>query len=319
MALTDTAAGQQLQSLHAFALGYARAGYEYAQAVLEDLTVGQVIDLLDQAIAAIRATDWQAVYNDFERSGAFDDPAFDQVKAIFQQLIDDDFTIFDGYFNTVRNELSGLDPNVPIVDAFGIEIPSFDELISKIDVTALAEHLSVVASSYQFFIDKVPFEDGVVSLIDPGVNTNGLAGEYYAQFNVENKYINFASNLAVEGEGNSFFASEYGNLNFRQAVEKAYDSIVGNENAPNGELPAALAFFFNSEGYYRQVAQERGVVRGNVDLEDATTIVMIGSMLNEANKTDSGFYGEAIEDFIEDVFADGQSTLFGQDLFALGG
>lgn len=318
MALNDTIAGQQLSYLHGFVQSYAQAGYEYATAVLDTLTVGQVSQLLDQALAVLKSTNWTALYNQLEQSGAFNNPALAPAKAILESLKNGDLSIFDTAFNTVREALAGYDPSASVIDAFSIDIPPFQDIIAKFDFAELSSHLSVVASTYQFFTDKVPFDSGIVSLIDPAVNENALGSDYYKSFNIENQFINFASNLAVSGEGQSFFDSQYSGLSLREAVEKAYSVIVGNANAPDGNLAGALDFFMNAEAYFQQVAQERGVVRDGVDLAEATNIVMIGSMLNEATKWGGGIYGEAIELLVADVADDGQTSYFGQDLFGLG-
>ncbi len=78
---------------------------------------------------------------------------------------------------------------------------------------------------------------------------------------------------------------------------------------------ASIAFFLNAKGYYEAVASAR-VVSPTLTLEQATKIVALGSILNEATKSDAGRYGRAVEAFAVDVLPDGASTAIGQDLFA---
>ncbi len=53
----------------------------------------------------------------------------------------------------------------------------------------------------------------------------------------------------------------------------------------------------------------------DVAAAEATKIVAIGSVLNEAIKSAGGAYGDAVELLVADIGADGQSSLLGMDLF----
>lgn len=180
-----------------------------------------------------------------------------------------------------------------------------------------ADALAVVAATYQFFTGSLPTAAGFEFLISSSANANDLNDPYYEAFNQENRFFNFSSNLGTEGEGRTTFIAEYGALSFQDSVRKAYDVIIGNQNAP--DLNAALNFFFQAESYYQSVAIERMVVRPGVSLDDATKIVMIGSLLNEATKSDIGLYGDAVDLLVSDIQVDGQSSYFGQDLFGIFG
>lgn len=190
---------------------------------------------------------------------------------------------------------------------------------SEYDLAALAadgwykshDDVELVASTYQFFTHRVPLAAGFEYLIDSDQNENDLNDAYYAQFNRENRYINFASNLGTEGEGAAAFEAKFGALSFEQTIKAAYLEVMGK--ALTGDT---LAFFLNAENFYEAVAQER-VVRAGVDLDEATKIVAIGSILNEALKGDTGAYAEAVGDLVLDVAPDGQSSLLGNDLFAI--
>lgn len=170
-------------------------------------------------------------------------------------------------------------------------------------------NVELVASTYQFFTDRIPVAQGFEYLIKSDQNPNDLNDPYYEQFNRENRYINFASNLGTDGEGAAKFEAQFGSLNFEQTIKAAYQEIMGSELAG-----AALAFFLAAQGFYESVAAER-VVRPGVDLAEATKIVAIGSILNEAIKSGAGAYADAVEALVADLAPDGASTVLGGDLF----
>jgi V8-like Glu-specific endopeptidase len=171
--------------------------------------------------------------------------------------------------------------------------------------------IGVVAATYEFFTDRIPTANGFEYLISSAANSNDLNDPYYAHFNVENRYINFASNLGTAGEGVAFFDAAFGQPAFIDAVKAAYSDVMGRELTGG-----ALQFFLSGQSYYQSVASER-VVRPGVDLADATKIVAIGSILNEAVKSGVGPYADAIEALIADVANDGYSIALGGDLFAI--
>ncbi|WP_274627531.1 hypothetical protein [Arvimicrobium flavum] len=174
----------------------------------------------------------------------------------------------------------------------------------------LSSNVEIVAATYQFFLGWVPNSGGFAYLISSPDNQADLSDAYYAHFNTENRYINFASNLGTAGDGKSWFDAEFGSLSFEQAVALAYEEIMGKPLTGG-----AYNFFMNAHGFYEDVAEQR-VVRPGVDLDDATKIVAIGSVLNEAVKSGLGPYAEAIDELLADVYPDGQSMMLGQDLFA---
>jgi len=170
--------------------------------------------------------------------------------------------------------------------------------------------IEVVAATYQFFTGAVPTGAGFEYLISSPANPADLNDPYYAQFNLENRYINFASNLGTEGVGSAFFDAVFGDLTFEETVKTAYFEVMGQPLTGG-----ALAFFLGAEAYYQTVAADR-VVRPGVDLFEATKVVAIGSILNEAIKSDNGPYADAIDELVADVAGDGTSPWLGHDLFA---
>lgn len=176
-----------------------------------------------------------------------------------------------------------------------------------------ASDIEVVAATYQFFTGALPTANGFRFLIESDANANDLSDAYYLAFNRENRFINFAGNLTSVGTGKDKFLNGYGALSFEDTITKAFNEIVGSANVPNPQ--ASLNFFLSAKGYYQAVAAER-VVTPLISLDQATKIVALGSILNEATKADLGTYGKAVASFSADVLVDASSPALGQDLFA---
>jgi len=194
---------------------------------------------------------------------------------------------------------------------FGTADPvTIGSLVGQPDWTLDKADVALTAAAYQFFTGALPSAAGFEYLILSSANPNDLNDPYYASFNLENLYLNFASNLGTAGAGASFFDAEYGALSFEATVKAAYLDIVGSELTG-----AALDFFLDAQGFYQSVAASR-VVRPGVDLAEATKIVAIGSILHEAVKADSGVLGQAVNDFAAIVNAAGTAEDFGHSLFA---
>lgn len=227
------------------------------------------------------------------------------------------------------NSADGRTIEIQRIDGSGVDIALSVETVSFTDVGSLPianlitnslnnwatykADVEVVAATYQFFNGALPGVDGFRFLIDSATNTNDLADTYYYAFNRENRFINFAGNLSSVGTGQTTFTSNYGALSFEQTVRTAFNDIIGAAGVANPE--SSISFFLNAKAYYEAVAAAR-VVSATISLEQATKIVALGSILNEATKSDAGRYGKAVESFALDVLPDGASTALGQDLFA---
>ncbi len=95
-------------------------------------------------------------------------------------------------------------------------------------VKAAVATTSVATLSYEFFTGKIPTQVGVDFLISPtGPNTTNLNSAYYAQFDVVNRYINFAVNLGKNGEAKDSFLAKYGSMSLIDATKEAYKTIFG--------------------------------------------------------------------------------------------
>lgn len=235
-------------------------------------------------------------------AGSLDDYAFASIGTNAYEVID--FDLGDGD--------EGIDHlfDVELVQFSNGQVHAIADLLGRTPWYDQPANIEVVAATYQFFTERVPTGTGFEYLISSLANPNDLNDPYYAQFNIENRYINFSSNLGTAGEGAAFFDAVFGGLSFTDTVRTAYLEIVGQPLTD-----AALAFFLNAESYYRAVGAERAV-RPGVDLFEATKIVAIGSILNEAIKSDAGPYADAIDQLVADVAGDGTSPDLGHDLFA---
>jgi hypothetical protein len=161
---------------------------------------------------------------------------------------------------------------------------------------------SVALTAYQFFTGKSPGQAGLKYLVNSPDNASDLndAGGIYAAMNTENRYINFAANLGLVGEGKAAFAAGYQDLAFRQAVEKAYDAIIGKAYAQAAgiDVTAAIDGVVAARNYFDAVATER---MGAFDHDLAMKAGMIGYLIAEGQKAHVGVYARAVENFYLDV------------------
>ena len=174
----------------------------------------------------------------------------------------------------------------------------------------------VAESTYQFFTGATTSQAGLAYLegTTGSGNANGLDTAYYNGtggsitapsttngFNTENRYYNFALNLATgAGAGASNFSSSYGGLTFAQTVAAAYENIVGSANVGTANANAAIADITSRMGYFQQVAATRGgdaTALSNPNGSLALKAVVVGYILEEANKADVGTYAKAIDQF----------------------
>ena len=177
---------------------------------------------------------------------------------------------------------------------------------------------SVALTTYQFFTGAIPNKEGLRWLVNSPDNPNDLndASGMYAGFGLENRYINFAANLGLQGAGKDAFAATYGGLTFGQAVEKAYGTIIGTAlaTAAGINVTAAIADITGREGYFRTVAAER---MGGFDQGLAAKAGLVGYILAEAVKANVGTYYRGLENFYLDA-ADGTAR-YGVDLVGVYG
>lgn len=153
----------------------------------------------------------------------------------------------------------------------------------------------VAVATYEFFTGATPSLAGLAFLVHGGGNANDLSSAYYTSFNKENRYYNFAINLAFGGPGATTFATNYGSLTFAQAVTAAYENIVGSANVGATAAANAIASIQLSLPYFQAVASQRA---GSFNQDLATKAIMIGYILEEAIKADVGTYAKGVDGFM---------------------
>ncbi len=165
---------------------------------------------------------------------------------------------------------------------------------------------SVATLAYEFFTGKIPSAAGMDFLVSPtGPNGNNLNSAYYQSFNLENRYINFAVNLGKLGEGKIQFEAAYGIKTLFDATKSAYTTIFGL--APTD---AKVHLLIDSRvDYFAAYGGDGATGIG-------TKAAMVGWLLAEAVKADTGMYARANDAFLIDL-ADGAN--FAVDLVGLYG
>lgn len=162
-------------------------------------------------------------------------------------------------------------------------------------VIELARPTSAVALQvYQFFTGAAPSLGGLNWLVDSPDNPNDLTDAYYARFNETNRYLNFAVNLGVEGEGARNFTAAYGELSFVEAARKAYDLIIGFDEARDEGLDvnAALSWLSGQQSYFEAFA---GSALGG-------KAALVGYLMFAGMQEKVGRYFEATHQWLEGAF-----------------
>ena len=176
------------------------------------------------------------------------------------------------------------------------------QLLSNI-VNSADNSTALAVLAYQFFTGKSPTKAGLDYLVNSSVNAADLNDAYYAKFNLENRYINFAANLGVQGEGAASFAAKYGPLSFSDYVASIYQTIVGASYATAAGIDpaAAIASIIARKDAILATAQSAGMIPPNAtatQIDIAVKAATAGYLLGEAIKADVGLYAAAANNFM---------------------
>ncbi len=161
----------------------------------------------------------------------------------------------------------------------------------------------VALATYQFFTGAAPSQAGLAFLRGDagGGNPNGLNSAFYAGFNTENRYYNFALNLtSTAGQANAGFVTSFGAQTVTAFIAGAYETIVGTANVGQAGAAAAIASITASLPFLTSVALSRA---GSVDAGGAAgqnialKAVIAAYILEEAVKADVGTYARALDQF----------------------
>ena len=138
-------------------------------------------------------------------------------------------------------------------------------------VLSLADPTTAVAvETYQFFTGSTPTAAGLAFLVNSTANPTDLNDAYYAQFNQANRFLNFAANLGTgAGAGASSFTATYGPLSFNDAVNTAYETVIGSGNATAAGFDpnAGKAYVISQLSYFQAFARQNNPTASATQLD----------------------------------------------------
>ena len=172
---------------------------------------------------------------------------------------------------------------------------------------------AVAIATYQYFTGLTPTAGGLTYLVNSPANTTDLNDPYYANFGLENRYINFASNLALGGPSAAAFASTYGSLSITQVIEVAYETIIGTAQAQAAGYNAAAAKAdiggAARMAYFNSLVAQNFPTATAAQKDLALKAEIIGYIMAEAIKADVGAYAASINNLLADLAVDNIATL----------
>ncbi|WP_269714009.1 hypothetical protein [Caulobacter sp. NIBR2454] len=176
---------------------------------------------------------------------------------------------------------------------------------------------TVAALTYQFFTGKLPTEAGFDYLVSSTDNVSDLNDAYFQGFNFENRFINFAVNLGINGEGKTAFQAKYGALSMREAVEVAYNEIIGIAQAQDAgiDVQAAIGSIVGRANYFASIVYPAPPPGAPIPQQDGLAVkaAMVGYIMAEAVKAKVGVYSNGVSNFYLDLADDGEAD-FNADL-----
>jgi S-layer protein len=178
---------------------------------------------------------------------------------------------------------------------------------------------AVAVLSYQFFTGKAPTAEGLAYLVNSTANPTNLNSDVYAKFNLENRFMNFATNLALQGEAKAKFEGQYGSMTYAQYVASIYDSIIGKAQATAAGLnpDAIIADIIARQDLILLSARNNGVIGPNAtqaEIDLALKAATAAYLLAEGIKADVGVYAGATNNFMLNM-ATGKAA-YGTDILA---
>ena len=232
-------------------------------------------------------------------------------------------TEFQNLSRAVAGGADALTPGAPLYAAFQAERAVAAQLDNGQVTLAQAEttllHLvdgttAVAVASYGFFTGSTPTAAGLNYLVHSGANATDLNDSYYARFTTENRYINFAVNLATgPGAGAAAFQASYGALSLVDATAKAYAAVFG-AMADAAKVSALLDTLVpDGLGGQETRAQYFAQYGGDGPNGQGTKAAMIGFLLSNSVHDGSGVYGAATEHYLS-ALAHGSAPAMGSEL-----
>ena len=232
-------------------------------------------------------------------------------------------TEFQNLERALASGADALNPSTPVYAAFqaerGIAAQLDSGSLGLAQVDSALAHLvdgttGVAVASYAFFTGYTPTAAGLNYLVHSAANATDLNDAYYARFSTENRYINFAANLATgAGAGAAAFQAAYGSLSLADATAKAYLAVFG-ATADAAKVSALLNTLVpDGLGGQETRAQYFAQYGGDGPNGQGTKAAMVGFLLANAVHDGSGVYGTATENYLAAV-AHGQAPASGSEL-----
>jgi len=170
---------------------------------------------------------------------------------------------------------------------------------------------NVAVASYQFFTGKTPTQAGLAYLVNSTANATDLNDPYYASFNIENRYMNFAANLGLQGDGAAAFSTNYSSTAipvFSTFIGVIYEQIIGSAYAQAAGINVsnAITSVVGRQAAFTQTARERGLINSTstaAQIDLATRAVAVGYLLVEGIKADVGIYAAGANNFTNSLIA----------------
>ncbi len=173
---------------------------------------------------------------------------------------------------------------------------SVQEALTTIEQMATATS-TVSTLTYEFFTGETPNAGGYAFLIDSPSNPTNLDSDYYAKFNIQNRFINFSVNLGKIGAGMVPFNDTYGSLSLSDAATQAYTEIFGVAPAA-GKIDSILNTDVTFGGVTETRAQYFAHYGGDGLTGLGTKAAMVGWLLEVAVQGDLGPYAHANDAFL---------------------
>lgn len=176
---------------------------------------------------------------------------------------------------------------------------TIQQALTSVEQMAVAT-TTVSTLAYEFFTGRTPTAAGYQYLIDSPSNPNNLDSPYYALFNIQNRFINFAVNLGKLGAGMVPFNDTYGSDTLSQAATSAYTEIFGFAPAA-GKIDTILNSMVSFNGITETRAQYFAGYGGDGLNGIGTKAATVGWLLEVAVQSDLGSYAHAADAFLNDL------------------
>lgn len=171
-------------------------------------------------------------------------------------------------------------------------------------ILASADKTTAVAvMTYQFFTGQSPSAEGMAYLLNSTTNGADLNDAYYAKFNLENRFMNFAANLAMGSSARPRFVDTYGAMSFGDYVASIYETIIGKSYAQAAGLDVdkIVADVVARRDLILQSARDNGMIGADAtpaQIDLALKTATAAYLLGEGAKADVGIYAGATNNFV---------------------